>query len=49
MEEMRNAYKIFVAKPEGKRPLRRPSIWEDMNGSWGNSVEMCGMDASGSG
>jgi hypothetical protein len=21
---MRNAYKIFVGKPEGKRPLRRP-------------------------
>jgi hypothetical protein len=24
MAEMRNAYKIFVAKPEGKRPLLRP-------------------------
>jgi hypothetical protein len=24
MEEMRNAYKIFVGKPEGKRPLGRP-------------------------
>jgi len=23
-EEMRNAYKIFVGKPEGKMPLRRP-------------------------
>jgi len=22
--EMRNAYKILVRKPEGKRPLRRP-------------------------
>jgi hypothetical protein len=22
--EMRNAYKILVGKPEGKRPLRRP-------------------------
>jgi hypothetical protein len=24
MEEMRNAYKVFVGKPEGKRPLGRP-------------------------
>jgi hypothetical protein len=24
MEEMRNAYKILVGKPEGKMPLRRP-------------------------
>jgi hypothetical protein len=30
MGEMRNAYKIFVRKPEGKRPLGRPrSRWED--------------------
>jgi len=28
--EMRNAYKILVAKPEGNRTLRRPKhIWED--------------------
>jgi hypothetical protein len=27
---MRNAYNIFVVKPEGKRPLGRPSRrWED--------------------
>jgi len=27
---MRNAYKILVIKPEGKRPLRRPRHrWED--------------------
>jgi hypothetical protein len=27
---MRNAYKILVSKPEGKRPLRRPRHrWED--------------------
>jgi hypothetical protein len=24
IEEMRNAYNIFVGKPEGKRPLRSP-------------------------
>jgi hypothetical protein len=30
MEEMRNAYKILVEKPEGKRPLGRSrSRWED--------------------
>jgi hypothetical protein len=30
MAEMRNAYKILVGKPEGKRPLGRPRRrWED--------------------
>jgi hypothetical protein len=30
MGEMRNAYKVLVGKPEGKRPLRRPRHrWED--------------------
>jgi hypothetical protein len=30
MGEMRNAYKILVGKPEGKRPLGRPRHrWED--------------------
>jgi hypothetical protein len=30
MGKMRNAYKILVRKPEGKRPLRRPGHrWED--------------------
>jgi hypothetical protein len=30
MEGMRNAYKILVGKPEGKRPLRRNKHrWED--------------------
>jgi len=24
MGEMRNAYKIFIRKPKGKRPLQRP-------------------------
>jgi hypothetical protein len=28
--EKRNAYRILVGKPEGKRPLGRPRrIWED--------------------
>jgi hypothetical protein len=26
MEEMRNAYKRLVSKPEEKRPLRRPRL-----------------------
>jgi hypothetical protein len=32
MGEIRNAYKIMVGKPEGKKPLRRPRPrprWED--------------------
>ena len=30
MELSRNAYRVLVRKPEGKRPLGRPrSIWED--------------------
>jgi len=30
MGELRNAYKIFVTKPEGKRPCRRHRHrWED--------------------
>jgi hypothetical protein len=30
MEEMMNAYRILVGKPEGKRPLERPRRrWED--------------------
>jgi hypothetical protein len=30
MGEMRNAYKILILKPDGKRPLERPRHrWED--------------------
>jgi len=30
MGELRNTYRIFVGKPEGKRPLGRPWCrWED--------------------
>jgi hypothetical protein len=30
MEKKRNAYRILVGEPEGKRPLRRPRRrWED--------------------
>jgi hypothetical protein len=32
--EMRNAHKILVGKPEGKRPLGRPrQSWENINES----------------
>jgi hypothetical protein len=30
LEEKRNTYRIFLEKPEGKRPLGRPTCrWED--------------------
>ena len=30
IEQSRNAYKVLVGKPEGKRPLERPRCrWED--------------------
>jgi hypothetical protein len=31
MEEKRNAYRIFVGKPERKRPLRRPRCRQAKN------------------
>jgi hypothetical protein len=48
---MRNAYKILVGKPEGKRPLRRTMRrQEDMRKDLRESrVGKCGLDASGSG
>jgi hypothetical protein len=52
MLEMINAYKMLVAKPEGKRPRGGPRRrWgEDIgNGSLGDTVDRCGMDASDSG
>jgi hypothetical protein len=30
MGDMRDVYKVFIVKPEGKRPLRRPRHrWKD--------------------
>jgi hypothetical protein len=33
-EEKRNAYRILVGNPEGKRPLRRPSR------RWGDNIKI---------
>jgi hypothetical protein len=49
MEAMMDAYNIFLGRPEGKRPLRRPRHrWED-NIRMDLRVGGCGLDASGSG
>jgi hypothetical protein len=46
---MRNAYKILVERPEGKRPLRRPRYrWVEMD-LMVNMVRTFGLHASGSG
>jgi hypothetical protein len=52
MGEGRNVYRVLVGKPEGKRPLERPSHrWEDGIKTdlreivWGG----CGVDSPGSG
>jgi hypothetical protein len=34
MEEKRNAYRLLVGKPEGKRPQRRPRR------KWGDNIRM---------
>jgi hypothetical protein len=51
-DDMRNAYKIFIGKSEGKRPCGRSRRrWEDniRNGSYGDTTGRGGLDASGSG
>jgi hypothetical protein len=51
MGEVRNAYRVLVGKPEGKRPLERPTCrWENVikmdvrEIGWGG-----GVDSPGSG
>jgi len=40
--EMRNAYKILIGKPEGKRPLgRQRRRWGYQNGESGDEVVEC--------
>jgi len=45
---MRNAYKILVKKPEGKRPLRKPMHkWEaNIKMDFGETVGSSGLDSS---
>jgi hypothetical protein len=52
MGELRNAYKILVREPEGKRPFERPRRRCDGNIRMDLKryrVGRCGLDASGSG
>jgi hypothetical protein len=48
--EKRNAYRVLVEKPEGKRPLGRPRpTWLDNIKMDLREVEWGGMDCCGSG
>jgi hypothetical protein len=45
MEEKRNAYRILVGKPEGKRPLGRPRRrWVDNIKMDLREIELYGLD-----
>jgi hypothetical protein len=45
----RNVYKVLIEKPEGKRPLGRPRHRPDQNGSYGDWLRECRVDAVDSG
>ena len=50
MGERRGVYRVWVGKPEGKRPLGRPRRrWEDNNGSLGSGMWGYGLDRAGTG
>jgi hypothetical protein len=51
MEENRNAYRILVEKPEGKRPIGRPRCrWVDnIKMDFRDRMGWYGLDQSGSG
>jgi hypothetical protein len=45
MEEKRNAFRILVGKPEGKRPLGRPRRrWEDIRMDLRDRMGWYGLD-----
>jgi hypothetical protein len=48
--EIRNAFKILVGKPKGKRPLGRlrHRCYDNMIMDFKERQESCGMDSSGS-
>ena len=47
--EIRGAYRVFVGKPEGKRPLARPNRrWENNNKTDLREVRCRGPDQTGS-
>jgi hypothetical protein len=51
MGEMRNAYRILVGKPAGKKPLGRPRCtWEDKIRMYLREIWLgwCGLDSSNS-
>jgi hypothetical protein len=49
MGETRNAYRILVGKPEGKRPLGRPRRrWVDNIKMDLGEIGWCGLDGTGS-
>jgi hypothetical protein len=41
-------YKVLIEKPEGKRPLERPKRRRGQNGSYGDWLRECRVDAVGS-
>jgi hypothetical protein len=51
MVEENKAYRVLVAKPEGKRPLRRPRYrWEDeIRMDIREMAGRCGVDSASSG
>jgi hypothetical protein len=50
MGDMRNAYKILVGRPEGKRPVGRLRCrWEENIGMNLREIGMHGLDSCGSG
>jgi hypothetical protein len=49
MGEMRKAYKIFICKPEDRKPFIRSRCRQEDNIKMDLRVEGCGMESSDSG